>query len=111
MSKVIEPLRQEKKLVDYLTNEVKKVGIVFWHGLGDCVQFIHIFKYLKTTYSNITIDIMLQKNLGQDYIYPNAVFLDDFNHFEEMDYDYIFLVHFPVEVDGRLKPNYVVKVK
>jgi len=97
MSKVIEPLRQDKKLVEYLTDEVKKVGIVFWHGIGDCVQFMHILKYLRTTYPKIQIDILLQRNLGQETIFPDCVFLDDFDHFEDMDYDYIFLVHFPVE--------------
>lgn len=97
MSKVIEPLKQDKKLVEYLTDEVKKVAIVFWHGIGDCVQFMHILQYLRKTYPNIQIDIMLQRNLGQETIYPDCVFLDDFDHFQDMDYDYIFLVHFPVE--------------
>jgi hypothetical protein len=97
MSKVIEPLKQDKKLIEYLTDDVKKVGIVFWHGIGDCVQFMHILKYLRETYTHIKIDILLQRNLGQETIFPDCVFLDNFDHFEETDYDYIFLVHFPVE--------------
>ena len=97
MAIIIEPYKQEKKLVDYLTEAISKIAIVFWHGLGDCVQFMHILKYLRNTYPKIQIDIMLQRNLGQEMIYPDCIFLDDFNHFDEMDYDYIFLVHFPVE--------------
>jgi hypothetical protein len=58
---------------------------------------MHILKYLRTTYPKIQIDILLQRNLGQETIFPDCVFLDDFDHFEDMDYDYIFLVHFPVE--------------
>jgi len=94
---IIEPLRQEKKLVSYLDDKVKKVGIVFWHGLGDCVQFLAVFNKLKKEYPNIHFDILLQNGLGQEVIYPEAILINDLNNLKKMDYDYIFLVHFPVE--------------
>lgn len=103
MPEIIEPYRQELKLIDYLNDDVKKVGIVFWHGLGDCVQFIHILKLLRGTFTTTRFDIMLQANLGQEVIYPDAVFLNDLDHLKEMDYDYIFLIHFPVEIEGMTK--------
>jgi len=104
MAQVIEPYRQDKKLIEYLADEsVKKIGLVFWHGLGDCVQFIHILNFIRGIYTDRKIDIMLQANLGQEAIYPDAVFLNDLNDLENMDYDYIFLIHFPVEIEGMTK--------
>lgn len=103
MAQVIEPYRQEQKLVDYLTADTKKIGIVFWHGLGDCVQFIHILKFLRDIYRHIKIDVLVQNNLGQEAIFPDAVFLNNLDHLEDMDYDYVFLVHFPVEIEGMTK--------
>lgn len=111
MGKVIEPYRQSEKLVSYLTEGVKKIGIVFWHGLGDCVQFIHILEYLRKTYVNIKIDILLQNNLGQEAVYPEGVFLNDLNKLEELDYDYVFLVHFPVEEKGMTKAELCCKTE
>ena len=104
MGKVIEPYRQELKVTDYLQlEEVKSIGLVFWHGLGDCVQFMHILHFLRDIYKHKKIDILLQANLGQEAIYPDAIWLNDLDHLEEMPYDYIFLIHFPVETEGMTK--------
>jgi len=104
MAKVIEPLRQDQKMCAYLDEDnVKRVGIVFWHGLGDCVQFIHIYEWLKKNYPAIHFDIMLQNHLDQQVIFPDAVMMPDLKDLESYDYDYIFLVHFPVEIDGVTK--------
>jgi len=97
MAKVIEPLRQEQKLISYLTGDTKSVAIVFWHGLGDCIQFIHIYQWLQLTYPNIYFDLLIQNGLGQERIFPNAILRNDLNNLEALDYDYVFLIHFPVE--------------
>ena len=103
MVKIIEPFKEKKKLVEWLDEKTKKCGIVFFHGLGDVVQFIGLFNRLKELYPKIHFDIMLQKHLGQEAIWPDAVLLDDLNKIKKMDeYDYIFLVHFPVEQDPAL---------
>jgi len=108
---VIEPLRQDKKLVQYLDEKVKKVGIVFWHGLGDCVQFMGLFNRLQKEYPNIKFDIMIQNGLGQEVIYPNAVPLNNLDGLKDMDYDYIFLVHFPVESGNVTKTELCAKTE
>ena len=104
MSQIIEPYRQEKKVLDYLSDEsVKKIGLVFYHGLGDCVQFMHILKFLRDIYRDRKIDILLQSNLNQESIFPDAIMIDNWDHLEELDYDYIFKIHFPVEIEGMTK--------
>jgi hypothetical protein len=103
MPQIIEPYRQDNKVTDCLNDSIKKVGIVFWHGLGDCVQFMHILNLLRNIYTDKRIDMLLQANLGQEAIFPDAVFLNDLDHLQELDYDIIFLVHFPVEMDGMTK--------
>jgi hypothetical protein len=94
---IIEPDRAEQRLVQYLTEDVKKVGIVFYHGLGDCIQFQILFYHLRKLYPKIHFDIILQPGLGQKPIYPDAIEAG-LSELEQMqDYDYIFLVHFHVE--------------
>jgi hypothetical protein len=102
MAKVLEPLNMEKRMVQFLEKasfEVNKVGIVFFHGLGDCVQFMDIYDKLVNSFPKIKIDIMLQAGLEHDWIFPNAVMLTTLDNLEELDYDYIFKVHMPVEQD------------
>lgn len=104
MAIVVEPYRQDKKVIDYLADEnIKKIGLVFWHGLGDCIQFMHVLNLLRQVYRDRKIDILLQANLGQEAIYPDGIMLPDLNNLESLDYDYIFLIHFPVEEEGKTK--------
>ena len=96
---IIEPLKTDKKLVEYLTEDVKKVGVVFFHGVGDCVQFMTSFDKLKALYPKIQFDLMIQNGLGEEVLFPEAI-QTGITEIQEMhEYDYIFLVHFPVETD------------
>ncbi len=98
---IIEPGKQDKKLADYLKDEPKRVLIVFWHGIGDVVQFLGIFEHLKVLYPKTHFDIGFAKGLQEEAFYPNAILLDNLDHIEE-GYDITALIHFPVETDPKL---------
>ena len=117
MAKIIEPLRQEDKMLSYLyrlwhqwtddpTNRItKSVAILFFHGLGDCVMFKGLLDFLRKEFYMLRIDILLQGGLGQLPIYPDGIELSDSSDeaLQAMDYEYIFKIHFPVEVPGKTK--------
>lgn len=99
---IIEPEKQEKKLSSYLDEgKYKKVLIIFWHGLGDVIQFLNVYDKLKELYPDIHFDIALQKGLDQETIIPDAVLITDLKNIEE-GYDLTVLINFPVEVDPKL---------
>lgn len=99
---IIEPEKQEKKLSSYLDEKkYKKVLIVFWHGVGDVVQFLNIFDKLKELYPEIHFDIALQKGLDQETMIPDAVLIENLDNIED-GYDLTVLINFPVEVDPEL---------
>jgi hypothetical protein len=110
MAKVIDLYKDDHNMtwyLDVMTREMPaeqpvSVGIVFWHGLGDCIQFIDLYDCIRSEYPRVGFDIMIQANLGQEYVWPDAVFLDNLDHLADMDYEYIFLVTFPVETDPDL---------
>ncbi len=97
MPMIIEPLKQDKKLSAYLEPNMR-VLIVFWHGLGDVVQFASIFDRLKELYPNTHFDIALQKGLDEEVIIPEAKLITSLENIEE-GYDLTALIHFPVETD------------
>lgn len=99
---IIEPCRQEKKLAAYLDEGPGRVLIVFWHGIGDCVQFTGLYERLREMYPGTRFDIGIQRNLGEEVFFPDAVLLDNLDHIEE-GYDLTALIHFPVEVPGFTK--------
>ena len=108
--KIVEPLKQDKKLIKYLDENVKKVLIFFWHGLGDLVQFLAPFDVLKSLYPNIQFDLALAEGLDQEEIYPNALLVKgeetiDFSSERFKDYDIIARINFPVETDPNLTKN------
>ena len=96
---IIEPGKQDQKLKSYLdSGKYKKVLIVFWHGLGDVIQFLNVFDKLKSLYPDIHFDIGLQKGLDQETIIPEAILLPDLKDIER-NWDLTVLLHFPVETD------------
>jgi len=100
---IIEPGKQKKKLKDYLDEGIyKKVLIVFWHGIGDVVQFMYVLDHLKGLYPGVTFDLGLCRGLDEETIYPNAILLDNLNNIE-VGYDLTALIHFPVEIPGLTK--------
>jgi hypothetical protein len=99
---IVEPLYQEKKLASYLEEKPKNVLIVFWHGLGDCVQFASIYDHLQNLYPETHFDIALQAGLDEEVIFPEAKLITDLDNIEE-DCDITFKIHFPVETPGLTK--------
>lgn len=99
---IIEPEKQEKKLSFYLNEgKYKKVLIVFWHGLGDVIQFLNVFDEMKKLYPDIHFDLALQKGLGQEIVFPDAKLIVNLDNIEE-GYDLTALINFPIEVDPKL---------
>jgi len=98
--KVVEPYYVKKTIVQHLEEDknVKTVGIVFFHGIGDCIQFMNVYDKLKEKYPNIKFDLLIQAGLGQKVLFPDAI-ETGLDEAKKMNYDYLFLVHFPVETD------------
>ena len=98
MAKVIEPLREEKKLTAHFSEETKRVLIVFWHGLGDLVMFLPAYKAIKEQFPAIHFDLAVQEGLSFESIVPDALFIngDFLQNLESQDYDIVSLVHFPM---------------
>lgn len=86
---------KNRKLVDYIDKDTKRIALFFWHGLGDLLMFLKIYDKLCEMYPDILIDLVLQKGVGQEAICPDAVFVGSENEIDEK-YDFIFHVHFPM---------------
>jgi len=99
---ILEPGKQPQKLKSYLdSGKYKKVLIVFWHGVGDVIQFLNVLDRLKALYPAIHFDLGLQKGLDEETIYSEAILLPDLKNIEK-DWDLTTLIHFPVETDPHL---------
>jgi hypothetical protein len=97
-SLIIEPLYSDKKLSDYLIDKPKKVGIIFYHGLGDLIMFLNPYAKLKELYPDTEFTLMVQKGLSFEDIVPDAYFLQpgDMENLEKLPYDLIAKIHFPM---------------
>lgn len=96
MSETIKEYSQ-KKVCEVLAEKVpKKVGLFFWHGLGDCLMFVKPFNELRRLFPDIEIDLLLQKGMGQEAVFPGAVFVGGESEAEGLGYEYIFHIHFPM---------------
>jgi hypothetical protein len=86
-------------LTSHLNEDVRRVLIVFIHGVGDVVMFIEVFKTIRTLYPRIHFDLGLAKELDQNSIYPCAVLLDSDwkTQISSMNYDIVFQCRFPME--------------
>lgn len=100
-ARVIEPLKAEKKLVQELTPETRRVLIIFWHGLGDLIMFLNPFYRLRELYPEVQFDLAVQKGLSFEDVVPWARFItgEDMNALEALDYDLVAKVHFPMSED------------
>lgn len=97
MAFVIEPLRQKNKLHEtILTTNAKKVLIFFWHGLGDLVMFMKPFEALKELHPNVHFDLGIVQGIGQEEIYSGAIGFTADVKLEELDYDIVAKIHFPM---------------
>jgi len=107
MLKIIEPLKEKKKLIEHFDKNIKKVCIFFWHGAGDVIMFTKVFEHLKILYPNIHFDLALAKGLGQEDIYPNALFVEagetkDFSSDRFKNYDIIARINMPMN-EGQIE--------
>ena len=95
----IDPAKDDGLLTRYLDYHVKRVLIVFLHGVGDVVMFIEVFKALRSLYPNIHFDMGLAKELDQNKLFPSAILLDrDWrSQVFSMNYDLVFQSRFPAE--------------
>jgi len=102
MAQVIERMYddKDKKLVEYITPETKRILIIFWHGVGDAVMFFKPFEALKQQFPAIHFDLAFAKGLTQEVMYPGALLVtgDDLkdDKLKAMDYDIVAKVHFPM---------------
>lgn len=96
----------EKKVADYLKEKPEKVALFFWHGLGDLLMFLKPFQLLKESFPDTKIDIVLQDGVGQHQICPYAILVSGEDKLNNLNYDYIFHIHFPMsEYDKDPKPK------
>ena len=102
MAFIVEPLKQDKKLNEIIEEtKAKKVGVFLWHGAGDIIMFMAPFEKLKSLYPDVHFDLFLPKGLGQEDIYPNAVFVEadetkDFSGERFQEYDIIARINMPM---------------
>lgn len=90
---------KSKKVVEYLTNDVKSILIIFIHGLGDTIMFLPIIDKLrkKYKYKNIKIDLLLAN--GQEAFFDS---IQD-NKGVALNYDYLFYIDFPWVCNKKIK--------
>jgi len=97
--RVIDPEEGDGRLTDILDGGVRRVLIVFRHGVGDLVMFLCPFRRVQSRYPSIHFDLGLSEELDQLTIYPQAVLLRSNwrDHVGKLDYDIVFVCHFPME--------------
>jgi hypothetical protein len=95
----IDSAKGDGLLTRHLNTGVKRVLIVFVHGVGDVVMFIEVFEAVRAFYPGIHFDLGLAKELDQHKIYPTAVLLeaDWKSQVSNMNYDLVFQCRFPME--------------
>lgn len=93
------------KLSEVITEETKRVLIVFIHGIGDVIMFISPFYKLKELYPNVQFNIGLLRGLDEKEIIHEAILLDgDWREkCVEWDYDIVFACNFPLEDPKNIK--------
>ena len=104
MGKVIEPLKEDKKLIQHFDKDIQKVGLVFYHGLGDLIMFLNPFYALKEQYPDIEFTLILQDGLSFADICPDAYFLKpgDMENLDKLPYDLVAKIHFPMN-EGQIE--------
>jgi hypothetical protein len=85
-----------RKVVEYLDKNTKRIALFFWHGLGDLLMFLKVYHKLMELYPHVTMDLVLQKGVGQEDICPDATFVGSEHEIDEKKYDFVFHIHFPM---------------
>jgi hypothetical protein len=99
LAKVIDPEQGGGRLTDILDGDVRRILIVFQHGVGDLVMFLSPFHKLQRLYPYVHFDLGLLEGLDQQAIYPQAILLRSNwrDNVAGLDYDAVFVCHFPME--------------
>lgn len=100
----------DKKKLSQQIKEInaKRILLVFWHGLGDLVMFLNPFEALKKQFSDVIIDLAVQKGLGFEDITADLqdtnILLIDGSFFKELPegYDIIADIDFPMS-EGQIE--------
>lgn len=79
----------KKKLVEYLKDDMRVMIFFDWHGMGDCVMFLPLYKKLKELFPKVSFNLMC--NVGQEV----------FNEMVDKEHDIYFSITFP-EFDSRM---------
>lgn len=103
--KFIEPLKEEKKLVDYLnTGKYKKVALFWGHGIGDALMFQVILDKLKESYPDIEFKMAIFRGLDLEVIFPDHIFVRSREEAMNLrDFDLVVQINFPLERPGLTK--------
>lgn len=102
--RIVDSEQGDGRLTDYLHGQVRRVLIVFRHGVGDLVMFLSPLQLMQRLYPQVHFDLALAEGLDQQAIYPAAILLDGNwkQRIGAMDYDIVFICHFPMEDSRRL---------
>ena len=105
--KVIDPLHEDKKLVDHLDGSVTKVLIFAWHGLGDIIMLQAPLNKLRFMYPQVQFDLALALGLGQEDICKDALLVtgdeaSDFSSERFAEYDLVCKIHMPMN-EGQIE--------
>lgn len=99
---ISDPLNDKVLLVEHLKDPtIKRVGICFWHGLGDCVQFLVILRKLCELYPDKEFTLCLVKGLTHENILlPSDKFIliegKDVEDPSSLPFDLFAKIHFPM---------------
>ena len=104
---VIEPGKDGKKLIEHFNEGTKKVGIFFWHGIGDLIMFLEPYHQLCCQYPDIKFTMILPLGLGQEDLVPDALLVRgeetvDFSGEQFKDFDIICRTNFPMN-EGQIE--------
>jgi hypothetical protein len=101
--RIVDSEQGDGPLTDYLHAHMRRVLIVFRHGVGDLVMFLSPLETMQRLHPRIHFDLALAEGLDQQTIYPRAIVLDGNwrQRVAAMDYDIVFICHFPMEDSSR----------
>ncbi len=91
----------EKRLVDYLFDGAKVLVLFDWHGMGDCVMFMPLYKRLKQLYPNVHFN--LKCNNGQEYF--EEIDCDDFDFSFNVEFCEFNMSKYGFVFEGLSKPE------
>jgi len=100
MPELFEPWKdpEDRKLVDLIDDDTKRVLLFFWHGLGDAIMFQEPLRALREQFPDVQFDITVEEGLGQEVILPGAVCIKDgdFSDSRFDVYDFICQINMPM---------------